>query len=145
MLSASNHYFDRNRVFSMRNPNNESSSPLVTGNYVFAIVPITFSKGWVQFSDGRTSVKNQRVAVKMLCNLFGYNYTPPYDNWGQEFWYVGSRPLPAAGGQSASSSSNVAPAPAAEQRAAAAPAAPAPASVQSPTSLQNPPHFISTS
>ena len=77
MLSAGNHYFDRNRVFSMRNPKHESSSPLVTGNYVFVIVPITFPKGWVMFSAGCTSVKDKRVAVKMLCNLFGYNYKPP--------------------------------------------------------------------
>ena len=112
-------------------------------------VPITFPKGWVNFCAGCNSVEDNRVAIKLLCNLFGYKYSPPHGKWDHPFWTVDERPLPAAGGQSASSSSNVAPAPAAggqsassssnvapapaaEQRAAAAPAAPAPASVSAP-------------
>ena len=111
--------------------------------------PITFPKGWVQFSQGCDSVEDDRAAIKMLCNLFGYQYSPPDGKWDSPFWMCQAHPLdlpaaggaisssnvapaPAAGGQSASSSSNVAPAPAAEQGAKAAPAAPAPASVSAP-------------
>ena len=52
-----------------------------------------------------------------MCNLFGYDYSPPHGKWDHPFWAVGERPRPAAGG-SASSSSNVAGAPAAAGQSA---------------------------
>ena len=54
-------------------------------------VPITFPKGWV-------AVEDIRVATKLLCNLFGYEYSTPHGKWDHPFWTVDERPLPAAGG-----------------------------------------------
>ena len=54
-------------------------------------VPITFPKGWV-------AVEDTRVATKLLCNLFGYEYSTPHGKWDHPFWTVDERPLPAAGG-----------------------------------------------
>ena len=56
--------------------------------------------GWVMFSGGCDTVSDVRIAIKLLCNLCGYDYSPPGDDWNLDFWNVGERPanLPAAGG-----------------------------------------------